>query len=89
LRNLKIICRFVEEITNKTIEIMNNIVKTIVNLSDLQIGMTVEHNNKLYTVGKESLSKNEHGISFNGDSSKKTITRVQFAVPTASGIVLR
>jgi hypothetical protein len=68
---------------------MSNLVRTTIQVSDLQIGMTVEHNGELKTVGKESLTKNEHGIAFYGDASKKTITRIQFAVPTANGIVLR
>jgi len=68
---------------------MKNLVKTTIQISDLQIGMTVEHLGKLCTVGKDNISKTFHGIAFDGDASSKTITMVQFAVPTANGIVLR
>lgn len=68
---------------------MSNLVRTSIQVSDLQTGMTVEYNGQLRTVGNNSLSKTDHGIAFNGDASSKTITRVQFAVPTRNGIVLR
>lgn len=64
---------------------MSNLIRTTIQISELQIGMTVEHNGQLKTVGKENLTQNEHGISFCGDASKKTITRVQFKVPTMFG----
>ena len=68
---------------------MENLVKSTISLSELEQGMTVEFNGMLLTVGKNDVKRNEHGLSFRGDSSKKTITRVQFKVPTAFGIVLR
>ena len=69
---------------------MTNLVKTKINISDLQVGMTVELNNELITVGRNDIKRNEFfGVSFRGDASKKTITRVQFAVPTAFGIQIR
>lgn len=68
---------------------MTNLVKTIIQKSDLQIGMTVEWDGKLTTVGKENLKNTLHGIAFNGSAFPKNITRIQFAVPTANGIVLR
>jgi len=68
---------------------MNNLVKTQVHISSLEIGMTVEYKGRLYTVGKENFFKTFYGWAFMGDSSSRTITRVQFAVPTAKGIVLR
>ena len=63
---------------------MSNLVKTKIQVSDLTVGMTVEHNGQLHTVGKNSISKTNHGIAFNGDASSKTIILVQFAVPTAN-----
>lgn len=69
---------------------MSNLVKTQIPISDLKQGMTVEHNNELITVSKKDISFNElFGYSFKGDMSNKTIIMVQFAVPTAFGIVLR
>lgn len=68
---------------------MENLHKTQILISDLEIGMTVEYNNTLYTVGKESLIKTDHGIAFRGDASINYITRVQFRVPTLKGIQLR
>ena len=68
---------------------MSNLVKTTIKKSDLQVGMTVEWNGQLTTVGQENLGNGIHGISFNGVAYPREITRVQFAVPTASGIVLR
>ena len=81
------LCIFVP--TKQTNDIMTNLVRTTIQISDLQIGMTVEHEGVLCTVGKESISRTHHGIAFNGDASKKTITMIQFAVQTAKGIVLR
>lgn len=68
---------------------MSNLVKTTIQKSDLQIGMTVEWNGQLTTVGKENLSHTLHGIAFNGCAFPKEIVRVQFAVTTNNGIVLR
>jgi len=69
---------------------MKNLVRTTINILDLQQGMTVDYNGQLITVSKNDITKNDlFGYSFIGDSSKKTITRVQFAVPTAFGISLR
>lgn len=67
---------------------MTNQVRTTIQISDLQIGMTVKHYGNLCTVGKESLSRTDHGIAFNGDASSKTITRIQFKVPTSTGFRL-
>ncbi len=54
------------------------------------IYMTVEYNGELITVSKNDIKYNDlFGYSFRGDMSKKSITRVQFTVPTAFGIVLR
>ena len=68
---------------------MSNLVKTTIQKSDLQIGMTVEWNGQLITVGKENLRNTLHGMAFNGCAFPKEIVMVQFAVPTANGIVLR
>lgn len=68
---------------------MTNLVKTTIQISDLSTGMTVEHNGELKTVGNNSLTRTHHGVAFDGDASSKTITRVQFRVPTKNGIVLR
>ena len=69
---------------------MDNILRTTINISALEQGMTVEHNGKIYTVSKNDI-KYDHlwGYSYRGDCSKQTITRIQFVVPTAFGIVLR
>lgn len=69
---------------------MANLVKTTINISDLQQGMTVEFDGQLITVSRKDINYNElFGYSFKGDCSSKTITRVQFAVQTANGISLR
>ena len=68
---------------------MSNLVKTTIQKSDLQIGMTVEWNGQLTTVGKENLKNTLHGMAFNRCAFPKEIVRVQFAVPTSKGIVLR
>jgi hypothetical protein len=69
---------------------MDNLVKTTINIWDLQQGMTVEHNGELITVSNKDIKHNElFGYSFRGDCSKKTITRVQFIVPTLKGKALR
>ena len=68
---------------------MSNLVKTIINKSDLRIGMTVEVNGQLETVGRENIKNTLHGVAFNGCAFPKQITRVQFKVPTMNGIVLR
>ena len=56
---------------------------------DLEVGMTVEVDGKLTTVGRENLGVTDHGASFNGSSFPREITRVQFRVPTAKGVALR
>ena len=68
---------------------MNNLVKTTIAISDLVQGMTVEYQGQLHTVNKNSVTKGFCGYAFNGDASSKTITRVQFKVPTNKGYVLR
>lgn len=68
---------------------MNNLVKTIVNISDLVVGDTVEYKGELRTVGKNSVKKSFMGYSFDGDASSKIITKVQFVVPIMNGVALR
>lgn len=68
---------------------MSNLIKTEISKSELKIGMTVEFNGKLETVGKRNLTNTIHGVAFNGHAFPKTIIRVQFSVPTSSGTVLR
>ena len=68
---------------------MDNIIRTSINISELRIGMTVEYNKSLHTVGKEDVKNGFCGFSFKGDASSKNITMVQFAVPTSKGIILR
>lgn len=68
---------------------MSNLVKTQIKISELEVGMTVEVNGQLITVSKNDVYRNEFGYGFRGDSSKKTVTRVQFQVPTNSGFILR
>jgi len=69
----------------------NNLVRTQIHIADLQTGMTVEIGDEFKTVNvKDHVSRcNWMGWSFQGDASKTHLTRVQFAVPTAFGIVLR
>ena len=69
---------------------MDNILRTTINISALEQGMTVEHNGKIYTVSRNDI-KYDHlfGYSYRGDFYKQTITRIQFVVPTAFGVVLR
>ena len=68
---------------------MSNLVKTTIQKSDLQTGMTVEWNGQLTTVGNENLKNTSNGMAFNGCTFPKEIVMVQFAVPTANGVVLR
>lgn len=68
---------------------MTNLVRTIIKKSDLEIGMTVEVDGQLSTVGRENITNTLHGVAFNGCTYPKEITRVQFSVPTLKGIVLR
>lgn len=65
--------------------IQSNIIRTTINKSELQVGMTVELNGELITVGKRDLSYCSFmGYSFRGSVYPKTITRVQFKVPTGN-----
>lgn len=69
---------------------MDNIVRTQVHKSELRWGDTVEIDGQLLTVGKFDVKYDSFmGYSLWGDASRKTVTRVQFAVPTNKGIVLR
>jgi len=70
---------------------MNNVVRTQIEIAQLSIGMTVELDGIFYTVGKGDVKFNDlfGRHSFRGDMSKTTITRIQFAVPTAFGLTLR
>ena len=70
---------------------MKNIVKTKVNLSTIKVGDTVEYKGEILTVGKNCIRYCSFmGYSFRGDASSKTITLIQFKVPTIkSGMVLR
>jgi hypothetical protein len=69
---------------------MDNIVRSEIELSELKQGMTVEYRGEILTVSKDDVKHGGfHGSSFRGDASKKKITRIEFAVPTAFGIVLR
>lgn len=66
---------------------MTNIKQTIINLCDLNQGDTVLYNNEMLTVSKNDVKYNSFmGYSFRGDASKKTITRIQFIVPTNNGV---
>ncbi len=68
----------------------SNIVRTVVHLSQITQGDTVEYNDQLHTIsGKDVPKKGFMGYSFRGDASKQTITRIQFAVQTLNGLVLR
>ena len=68
-----------------------NVVRSQINIADLQTGMTVAIGEEFITVNvKDHVSYSDwHGWSFQGDASKKYLTRVRFAVPTAFGTVLR
>jgi hypothetical protein len=68
---------------------MSNIVRTRIKISELEHGMTVEFNGEILTVSRKDIKKNEHGLSYRGDSRQKEITRIQYLVPTAFGTVLR
>jgi len=68
----------------------NNIIKTKVPISQLRVGDTVEINNELLTVNKGDIKQDSFmGVSFRGDSSQNTITKIQFKVLTNKGIILR
>lgn len=67
-----------------------DLIRTQIMVSELLPGMTVEYKQELYTVNKNDLQFCPFmGHSFRGDASGKYITRIQFAVQTANGIVLR
>lgn len=69
---------------------MSNLVRTEINIQDLEHGMTVEYNGELITVSRKDIKYNDlFGYSFRGNGQHKTLTRVQFQVPTLRGIVLR
>ena len=69
---------------------MYNLVRTQVHISELKQGMTVEFNGELLTVSRHDIKRCDlFGYSFRGDASKQILTRVEFAVPTVNGIVLR
>jgi len=69
---------------------MSNLVKTVINISDLEVGMTVEKDGELLTVSKNCVTHCElFGWGFRGDRSKQKITRVEFLVPTNKGVVRR
>jgi len=67
---------------------MKNLVKTTIQISDLQIGMTVDHNGSLHTISNSNIKSSYWNLGQIG-RPKTSITRVQFAVPTSNGIVLR
>ena len=73
----------------KKLNKMSNIVRTKINISELEHGMTVEFNGEILTVSRKDIKTNEHGLSYRGDSRQKEITRIQYLVPTAFGDVLR
>lgn len=68
---------------------MDNIVKTEILVENLTVGMTVEYRGEMLTVGKNDVSNGFMGYAFRGDASSKTITRIQFKVPTNKGFSLR
>lgn len=68
---------------------MTNIVRTTIKKSELQPGMTVEVDGIIQTVCQNNLMNTIHGVAFKGSAYPKEITRIQYAVPTAKGIVLR
>lgn len=66
---------------------MTNIKQTIINLCDLKQGDTVLYNNEMLTVSKKDIKYDSFmGHSFRGDASKKTITKIEFIVPTNNGV---
>ena len=71
-------------------ELRSNLLKSQILISDLEQGMTVEHNGELVTVSKKYIGYNDlFGYSFRGDFSNKYLTRIQFLVPTLFGISIR
>lgn len=69
---------------------MSNIIEVPTNINDIKAGDTVKINGELKTVGKNNIKYGGFmGTSLFGDSSKRTITKVLFAVPTSKGIVYR
>ena len=65
---------------------MSNIIKTDIRIADIKQGMTIEQNDKFYTVSKNDVKYCKFlGYSFRGDSSKKVLKRIQFKVPTLTG----
>ncbi len=76
-------------IIKKILKEQSNIVRTAIPVSELEPGMTVEYEGEILTVNKNDIKKSFMGYSFRGDASKKTITRIQYKVPTANGFVLR
>ena len=68
---------------------MSNIIRSQIRIANLKPGMIVEYENQFITVSNRDIQKGFLGYSFRGDASKKFITRIQFAVLTSTGIVLR
>jgi hypothetical protein len=70
---------------------MSNLVLKTVKISELKQGDTVLLNDILQTVSGKCIKFNSffNRYSFQGDCSKLTITKVQFAVHTNKGLILR
>ncbi len=69
---------------------MSNIVEIPTDINNIKAGDTVMIDGQLRTVGKNNIKYGGFmGTSLFGDSSKRTITKVLFAVPTNNGIVYR
>lgn len=67
-----------------------NIVKSSIHISDIRQGMTIEWYGEMVTVSGTDIQRCPFmGLTFRGDASKKILTRIQFAVPTSRGVVLR
>lgn len=62
---------------------MSKIIKTVISVSDLQQGMTIEVGGKMQTVARSKVGQN---YIYDGQRYKNGITRVQFVVPTAYGV---
>lgn len=72
------------------VEQQDNVIRTTVSISSLEQGMTVEVNGQCRTVSRKDIRHDDLlGWSYLGDASKKTITKIQFAVTTANGIQIR
>lgn len=77
------------------VEEQSNVVREVVQASQIQAGDTIELNGVFHTVCGNNIKKcsfmgtSIFGMTYFPETGYQKVTRVKFAVPTAKGIVLR